>query len=191
MSTIAAIDPGLMGALVLVDPESLVPLDARPMPVVETVSTSTGKKKKLVDMAAVAGILRTWHPGLVLVEQQGTRPQEGIVSAFTTGRHFGALEGVCAGLALGYQLVHPTVWTAAVAAPKGKGGSLLAIGRLQPAARDLLDGWLSRKPHKIAGADAWGMCYAYMKHEQALAMVRRRRARTVAVKPAAADEWAL
>ena len=47
---------------------------------------------------------------LVLIEQQGTRPKEGRVSAFTGGFGFGVWLGLMGGMGLPYRCALPSLW---------------------------------------------------------------------------------
>jgi len=107
-SAILGIDPGLSGALALYDVDgSLEVLD---MPVLQL------KTKRQVDEYAVARIIDNWSSRIreVWLEQVGTRPGEGAVGAFSFGRGYGLLRGVCAANFLTIIDVAPATWKAAM-----------------------------------------------------------------------------
>lgn len=48
---------------------------------------------------------------MVWLEVAQAMPKQGLSSTFKTGRGFGLWEGICAGLGLEYDIVHPRTWT--------------------------------------------------------------------------------
>lgn len=163
-SRVAAVDPGIGGALLLVEDGAV--LDCTPMPVLKVTKagkTKTGKKpvRSLIDGQAVRQWLLDWAPGHFVIEQQGPRAEQGLGSTATTMRQFGLLEGIAVGLGLPYSLMMPQVWRAAIKAPVGKEGSLVACGRLAPQVKARIEQALKDKVHRIAACDAWGMTHAW------------------------------
>jgi crossover junction endodeoxyribonuclease RuvC len=163
---LAAIDPGIDGALLLIDPGNGAVVAGVEMPIVpveRATRTKAGKPqvRHLIDGPAVKALLLTWRPGHLVIEVQGARPEQGLASTFTTGRGFGLLEGIAVGLGIPYSLVQPGVWRASIKAPGGKIGSWIACGRLAPDVRLDLEKHFRNKVSRIAGADCWGMLHAY------------------------------
>lgn len=103
---ILGIDPGLTGALALLDPI------ARTLEITDVPTITARSGKRSIDEHALAAIIRDWAPRIadVWIEQVGTRPGEGHVGAFSFGRSVGALRGVCAGLLLPIWEVTPQTW---------------------------------------------------------------------------------
>lgn len=162
----AAVDPGIDGALICINRTTGAVVDVTAMPILKTTKagrTKTGKKptKRQVDGLAVRNWLLEHRPGHFVIEQQGARPAQGLASTATTMRQFGLLEGIAVGLGLAYTLIAPGHWRAACKAPVGKEGSVVACGRLAPQVRTEIDAKLKDKEHRIAACDAWGMAHAW------------------------------
>lgn len=124
---ILGIDPGLSGALALYDPdeESLEIFD---------IPTLQMKTKRVLDEYALARIIDNWSAriGSVWLEQVGVRPGEGAVGAFTFGRGYGALRGICAANFLTIHDVTPQVWKAALRVKGDKDESRQRASALLP-----------------------------------------------------------
>lgn len=146
------IDPGLDGAIAVLDDDGSEP-DVGRMP---TVPAANGKGRdydiaRIRDWLSEAGEAR---PCRVVIERQQAMVRAGIkqgtVSSFQTGRGFGLLEGLCAGLGLSHELVHPRIWQAEMfrgqKVKDTKSASLLLAHRLFPAVR-LLPGERARVEH--------------------------------------------
>jgi len=110
MTTIG-IDPGLTGAIAVLDDEGVVRcLYDMPM-----VARSTGRVLEVSAPAAVV-MLRPdpeifhWRGIQVWVERVGPMPKQGVTSVWSFGRSLGVLEGVLAALGLPYHLVAPAKW---------------------------------------------------------------------------------
>jgi len=151
------IDPGLEGAVAIVRDggahaaPSVVFHDA---PAVET-KTSTGKRRRILDAAEMARILRAVDQGsLVTIEHVGPMPKQGVVSTFTFGMGYGLWQGICAALGLRYQLVHSTRWKGQLMAgqPKVKEAVVPHASRLYPGAAAEL--WTERRRALTGRADA-------------------------------------
>lgn len=151
---IAAIDPGNEGAIAwLTDRGELVHIED--MPVIEV--TSGKSKRKRITPAAIARMFALRRPVHVFLEQVGTRPGEGAVGAFAFGRGFGAIEGVLAGMAIGYTLVRPDVWKRGMRVPADKGQARYRATQMFPA---MADKFLRAKDDGRAEAaiiGAWGV----------------------------------
>jgi crossover junction endodeoxyribonuclease RuvC len=107
-SAILGIDPGLSGALALYDVNGQ--LEVVDMP------THQLRTKRVIDEYGLARIIDNWSTriGEVWLEQVGTRPGEGAVGAFTFGRGYGAIRGICAANFLTINDVTPASWKAAM-----------------------------------------------------------------------------
>lgn len=123
---LAGIDPGVTaGAIVVLEPGQ--PPVKFPLPTIEIKQTD-GKKKTFYDLPAIRRFLVEQDVAFCYLETQqpqskpelhrckncGTpvvaAPSQGITSTFMTGRGFGALEGLLAGIPIAYKLVHPRSW---------------------------------------------------------------------------------
>lgn len=123
---LAGIDPGVTaGAIVILEPGQQ-PVKF-PLPTIEIKQTD-GKKKTLYDLPAIRRFLVEQDVAFVYLEIQQAQskpevhyckqckipvtvaPSQGITSTFMTGRGFGLLEGILAGIPLRYKLVHPRTW---------------------------------------------------------------------------------
>src|SRR5262245_63107345 len=101
------IDPGIHGALALVDivdgatPELVDVLD---VPVI-----GTGAKERVNTM-----LVRDWlaqhAPDHALIERAGSMPKQGVASTFKYARATGSLEPVVACLDIPYSNIEPAVW---------------------------------------------------------------------------------
>jgi hypothetical protein len=124
----AGIDPGVTGALALVDAEGRFQA-VHDMP---TTLATTGRRQ--IDPGALAALLREHGPAFCLVERVGPRPREGAVGAFSFGLTFGAILGVLATLGLPHDLVQPVAWKRRAGIPpkSPKGVSIAVAKRLLP-----------------------------------------------------------
>ena len=112
MSAIIAIDPGLTGAIALLDGDELHVWD---MP------TRQDGKRAEVDGAALALIVGGLGTTDATLERVGAMPQQGLASAFNFGDTYGCIRGVLE--AYGYTItrVTPAVWKFQVGLPALKG----------------------------------------------------------------------
>lgn len=100
---IAAIDPGLAGAVALVDATGrLLVVDDLPV-------AGTGAQRR-IDAAGLAELLRHHAPSLVMVESVAAMPGQGVSSTFRFGQAVGAVAGVTGALGLPLHWVAPGVW---------------------------------------------------------------------------------
>lgn len=110
-SLILGIDPGLYGALALYDPDTgkLSVFD------VPTLNVGVGKKRKIVvDEYALARSIDDVAATVseVWLEKVGTMPGEGPVGAFSFGRTYGLIRGICCANFLPIHDVTPQTWRA-------------------------------------------------------------------------------
>lgn len=97
---LVGIDPGLTGALALLDAGHVVHVED--MPVVD----------RAVDPYALAALLADWgHVDRVVVEAQQAMPRQGVSSTFKTGVNYGRILGVLAALERPVVHVTPATWT--------------------------------------------------------------------------------
>ena len=105
---IFGIDPGLSGAIAILENKKV--LDLFDMPVM-----AEGKKnKKQLNSAQLVNIIRentdTNNESVVIVEQVNAMPGQGVTSMFNFGQTFGAIKGICAALNLPIFFVRPSKW---------------------------------------------------------------------------------
>ena len=99
---IAAIDPGLSGAIAIIEGDTAKTYD---MP------TYREKKKNWIDVPLLIEILKQLPKGTdIVIEAVHSMPRQGIASTFKFGRGFGILIGVCACLELNTIFVYPQTW---------------------------------------------------------------------------------
>ena len=105
---IFGIDPGLSGAIAILEKKKVLSLFDMPV-------MAEGKKnKKQLNSAQLVDILRENSIGdeeiAVVVEQVNAMPGQGVTSMFNFGQTFGAIKGVCAALNLPIFFVRPSKW---------------------------------------------------------------------------------
>ena len=102
------IDPGLDGAVAAIN------ADGDLVWIRDTPTITIGKKRKTRHLLGLEmrEILTNVLDGYVVIEEQQSRPGQGRVSIYKTGRGFGLWEGIVLGLMLPYDTVTPQKWTA-------------------------------------------------------------------------------
>lgn len=113
---ILGIDPGLDGALALIDGNDLV--------VIEDMPTIAAKKRRQineVELARIIDALLISRVNAAFLELVGIRPGEGPVGAFAFGRGYGLLRGILRAHFVPLYDVPPAVWKRAVGIPAGAG----------------------------------------------------------------------
>jgi crossover junction endodeoxyribonuclease RuvC len=128
---IAGIDPGLSGAVALLDAESGSVIDCLDMPVHEL--RRGGKMKRELDAHSLAAALGRDRIGHAFVELVGAMPGQGVSSVFAFGKSFGVVIGVPAALGVPFTLVAPVVWKRALSVPAAKDGARARASQLLPA----------------------------------------------------------
>lgn len=133
---IIGIDPGLSGAIALMDADTggLIALDNLPI-LIEG-------KKKIIDAVCLAGLIARYEPDAAIIEMVSARPTDSRQSAFTFGRNIGAIEALIMSAGIPMARVAPVTWRKAAGLPTGAGkdASIAAALRLHPSARQFLMG---------------------------------------------------
>lgn len=155
MTKIIGIDPGKLGAIVKIDPDTHT-ISLHRMP---TVQIRPGEKTKvLVDPNGVGNILYDHDIARLYLEEVNARPGEGVVSTFSLGRAFGVILGVCGGLNIPLQLVRPAVWKHRLKVPADKDAARYRASQLFPECSKY---WSKKNQDGIAEATLiafYGMC---------------------------------
>ena len=126
---IVGIDPGISGALAWVSDEGGHLISTMDMPTIEV----NGKKK--VSPQILASDLGFRKPKIVVIEEVGAMPGQGVTSTWTFAYSAGILAGVCAGLGIPTVLYRPAVWKRAAGVPADKGAARQMAQRLWPGSR--------------------------------------------------------
>ena len=105
---IIGIDPGLSGAIAILDEQKVVELFDMPV-------MSDGKKnKRQLNSAHLVKLIKdnikNMDDTVVVVEQVNAMPGQGVTSMFNFGQTFGAIKGICAALGLPIFFVRPAKW---------------------------------------------------------------------------------
>lgn len=145
MPLIAGIDPGLDGAIAILDPGTHRPdpfdlgtsltnpaiVALYDMPTFEIKVNS--KKRRQVDVYQVANMVAA-HPGLALavIEEVHAMPKQGVSSSFSFGTNYGILLGTVASHKVPMRLVQPRTWKAVFGLSADKDESRRAASRLMP-----------------------------------------------------------
>lgn len=97
---ICGIDPGIRGAVAFFFTTHENAIAAEDLPVVDN----------MLDAATLASRLRQMQPDLVVMEQVGAMPKQGVSSTFRFGQAFGMAIGVVAALGIPTEFVTPGRW---------------------------------------------------------------------------------
>jgi crossover junction endodeoxyribonuclease RuvC len=124
---IVGIDPGLTGAIAILDGDSLTIHD---MPVV---ATKAGRRQ--VSPHLLRDLLEPLVPFnlggglLAVVEDVHAMPKQGVSSVFSFGQSLGSILGVLAGLYVPYRLVSPQAWMSRAGVKKTASGDKVSRTR--------------------------------------------------------------
>jgi crossover junction endodeoxyribonuclease RuvC len=128
VTTIIGIDPGLTGAIAILEPDGK--LTVHDMPTVEV--RRHRKLKREINSAVLAGILTGHQLARAFVERVGAMPGQGVSSVFAFGRSTGIVEGILAARLIPVTYVAPQTWRKDQAVRAGKDGSRLRASELLP-----------------------------------------------------------
>jgi crossover junction endodeoxyribonuclease RuvC len=132
---IVGIDPGLDGAIALIDTErfKLAVLD---MPTKE-IRVGKSNKRKVEAITLWHHLQQLMPIDKVYMEKVGAMPDQGVTSMFNFGYSAGMLEGVVAALGVPYEYLTPQEWQAHAKVAGGKDGSREKAMRLFPCDAEL------------------------------------------------------
>jgi crossover junction endodeoxyribonuclease RuvC len=98
---VLGVDPGLSGALALLDNRVLVAVCD--MPVMDS----------RVDSVTLSDVIKSWNPDEAVVEKVASMPGQGVASTFKFGMSYGAVLGVLGALQIPVRHIRPTQWKTA------------------------------------------------------------------------------
>jgi hypothetical protein len=124
------IDIGFSGAIAVLDESKII--DAIDMPVLKAGKRTEINELHIRDL--LASYKHIEDKIAVFIEKAQSMPGQGIAS---TGRYlmsYGQIRGICAGIGVGYTLVHPKTWKSAMMKdmPKEKQASIIRCQQLFP-----------------------------------------------------------
>lgn len=121
MARVMGIDPGLSGALALIDTKTgEVVVDDMPLLDLSSkrVRSKSGKMrtkvKRVVDGKAIGDWIEKHAPHIAVVESVASRPEQGVVSVFAFGESYGAVCGAVTAMNVPVNRVPPAVWKRAL-----------------------------------------------------------------------------
>ena len=105
---IIGIDPGLSGAIAILEDKKIEELFDMP------VMPDGKKNKRQLNNALLVKLIKenikTLEDTVMVVEQVNAMPGQGVTSMFNFGQTFGAIKGICAALGLPIFFVRPAKW---------------------------------------------------------------------------------
>jgi crossover junction endodeoxyribonuclease RuvC len=127
---IAGIDPGLSGAVCFLDRDDPTTCQVHDLPV--HVLLRGGKRKRELDIAALAAILTATPLEHAFIEAVGAMPGQGISSTFAFGKGYGILLGILAASNIAVTTVPPARWKRSMGVTKSKDGCRARASQLLP-----------------------------------------------------------
>lgn len=97
---IIGIDPGLSGAVALLEDGKLI----------ELVDIEAADSR--INAVHLAALVQRWSPDFAVCESVTARPGQGVTSMFTFGHGLGTITAVLATLGIPYLLIRPQIWQA-------------------------------------------------------------------------------
>jgi len=149
---IIGIDPGLDGGFAVIGNLTHIVPTIRAMPII---TTTKGKRTmRTLDLSVIVGRMLAWvapcEEVMVFIEKVHAMPKQGVSSSFKFGQGYGQLQGICAALGIGYQLVTPQAWMKSILAgysSQGKTKASVEYVKAKYPILSLLATERSRKPH--------------------------------------------
>lgn len=134
-NVVAGIDPGASGALAFIDFRAWT-LEVHDMP--HFWEEVKGKKRKRVDVAALASLIFQHNLRMISTEKVHAMPQMDVKSVFSFGRFYGQIEAIAAAADIHRQETDPAVWKRVMQVDSDKDYSRTRCGILVPAAAPIL-----------------------------------------------------
>jgi len=130
MTIICGIDPGLSGALAMLDARTG---ELRVFDMPTFALARGGKNKREIDVVGLANLIAAdRHPGHTFIEQVGAMPGQGVSGVFAFGKAYGIIIGVLAARGVPMTFVNPRVWKKALGVPAAKDGARARASQLMP-----------------------------------------------------------
>lgn len=104
MQTKIGIDPGLSGAIAIVNDDEILFHD---MPIIPCPWSA---KKRMVDGFAFMEILKDYIGAQLTIEIVHSMPKQGVSSVFTFGQSFGTVVGIIQAMGISMKGVRPQAW---------------------------------------------------------------------------------
>jgi crossover junction endodeoxyribonuclease RuvC len=149
ISHIIGIDPGLSGAIALIQADTGELFDVADMPTRKTV-TAAGKKATVIDVPALAETIEDYAANpdhvAIVIEQQSTRPGLAVGAVFKTGYGYGVLVGYATGSGCSWSTIRPQDWKATHGLI-GAGGDLEGGARTRAIKTASREAAMARFPH--------------------------------------------
>lgn len=139
MKTIIGIDPGMTGAIAIMDLNELIVYD---MPVYEITKGKSVRKR--IDILALRKILFGPGPCHAFIEQVSAQPGNGAAAAFTYGWGCGVIEAVINCAEIPFTFVTPQKWKKTLQVPADKDGARFRASQLMPS---FSHNWDRKKDH--------------------------------------------
>ncbi len=134
ISVIGGIDPGVKGALAVIDSQRHTIFVAD----LPTLEYKTGKKtRRRIDPTRLAAMVAPLDIDHIIIESVHSMPAQGIASAFSFGHTLGCLEGVVGALQIPRTLVTPQMWKKHLRIGKDKTESHRLVAQLIPQGADV------------------------------------------------------
>lgn len=120
---VLGVDPGLNGAIAILEAKTGKLVQVIDMPVVEVKSGKTMKRKVMPYLITSEIEQYTEQGARAWVEQVSAMPGQGVTSMFGFGESYGLVRGVLAGLRVPVELVPPAKWKRDLNVNSGKDGA--------------------------------------------------------------------
>lgn len=129
MATIVGIDPGLKGAISIVNDDGVEVVV--PIPIVK--SSGRGNEVMWQELHRTTKVLISKHlPDAIYIERVGARPGQGVSSMFKFGYVSGGLYALMVPYMLPITMVTPQAWKRTLKIPASKDGARLRASELFP-----------------------------------------------------------
>jgi crossover junction endodeoxyribonuclease RuvC len=131
---ILGLDPGLSGALALIDEHGVVLVDDLPAHQI-----GAGRKTRAeLDLASLCGMFAEHAIDHVFIERVAARPGQGVTGMFRFGVAYGAVLGIVTTLRLSHTLVTPQTWQRTAGCGPAPDAARARAGQLYPKVADRL-----------------------------------------------------
>lgn len=132
------VDPGSKGAIATLDPVEFT-LRVSSIPT-RKFKRKSGRLVTQVNPMELYRLVLVHAPGKAILEEVGTRPDEGAVSAFSFGQTFGTIRTTLELAEVPLELVTPATWKRLTKTPADKDGAVAWADRLFPQCKALWRG---------------------------------------------------